>query len=182
MASRNVARRYAKGLLEAATTAAPGQEQALRDQLAGVVEAIQGHDTLGALLVNPAIASTDKQAILGKIGERLEVSNVLSRFIHVVAEKQRLDHLALIARVYAELVDHHLGIVNAEVTTPVPLNPGQTAELEQSLREATGGEVRISRKTDPELLGGVVTRIGDVVYDGSLRGHLARIRERLEHS
>ena len=64
----------------------------------------------------------------------------------------------------------------------MPLNPEQAAELEKSLREATGAEVRISKKTDPELLGGVVTRIGDVVYDGSLRGHLARIRERLEHS
>ena len=182
MASRTVAHRYAKGLLEAVSTEASGQEQALLDQLNATVEVVQGHDGLHALVVNPAIASTDKKVIFGKIGEILQASELLARFLDVLAEKERLDHLALIALVYAELVDDHLGIVDAEVTTPVPLNTGQAAELEKSLREATGAEVRISKKTDPELLGGVVTRIGDVVYDGSLRGHLARIRERLEHS
>ena len=182
MTSRTVARRYAKGLLEATSMVAPGQERALLDQLNSLVETIQGHDALQLLVADPTIASTEKQAILGKIGEQLQGSDVFLRFIDIVAEKERLDHLALIARVYAELVDKHLGIVNAEVTTPVPLNPGQAAELEKSLRETTGADVRISRKTDPELLGGVVTRIGDVVYDGSLRGHLTRIRERLEQS
>ena len=182
MASRTVARRYAKGLLEAASTAAPGQEQTLLDQLNAVVEIVQGHDALKSLMVSSAIALTEKKAILSKIGKTLQAGELLARFLDVLAEKERLDHLSLIARVYAELVDDHLGIINAEVTTPVPLNPEQEAELEKSLREATGAEVRISKKTDPELLGGVVTRIGDVVYDGSLRGHLARIRERLEHS
>ena len=152
------------------------------DQLNALVEVVQGHEALRSLVVNPSIALTEKKVILGKITEALQASGLLARFLDVLAEKERLDHLALIARVYAELVDNHLGIVNAEVTTPVRLNPGQAAELEKSLREATGAEVRISKKTDPELLGGAVTRIGDVVYDGSLRGHLARIRERLEHS
>jgi len=96
------------------------------------------------------------------------------------AEKERLDHLSLISDVYAELVDEKSGVVNAEITTAAPLDPGQVAQLEKSLHEATGGEVRISRKTDPQLLGGVVTQIGDVVYDGSLQGQLARIRELLE--
>lgn len=182
MASRTIARRYAKGLLEAAAMVATGQERELLDQLNSVVEAIQGHSALRMLVVNPAIATTEKRAILGKISEKLQVSDVMLRFIDIVAEKERLDHLALIARVYADLVDEHLGVVNAEITTPTPLNPGQVAALENSLRETTGGDVRITRKTDPELLGGVITRIGDVVYDGSLRGHLARIRERLEQS
>ena len=94
--------------------------------------------------------------------------------------KERLDHLSLIAEVYGDLVDEHFGVVTAQITTATPMNPGQIAELEASLRQSTGGEVRISRNTDPQLLGGVVTRIGDVVYDGSVKGHLARIRERLE--
>lgn len=102
------------------------------------------------------------------------------RFVDVLAEKERLDHLSLISDVYAELVDEKSGVVNAEITTAAPLDPGQVAQLEKSLHEATGGEVRISRKTDPQLLGGVVTQIGDVVYDGSLQGQLARIRELLE--
>ena len=71
-------------------------------------------------------------------------------------------------------------IPNAKFASLPGLDHGQVAQLEKSLHEATGGEVRISRKTDPQLLGGVVTQIGDVVYDGSLQGQLARIRELLE--
>jgi len=182
MLSHTVARRYAKGLIDAVGEVAPGSEGAVNDELVELVQTIQSHDGLKLLLMNPAIPAAHKTAIIGKISETMGVSPVVRRFLDVVADKQRLDHLALIAEVYASLVDEHLGVVSAEITTSVPLNPGQIAQLEASLREATGGEVRLKRHTDPELLGGVVTRIGDVVYDGSVKGHLERIRERLESS
>jgi len=180
MLSHTVAHRYAKGLLEAVSDVAPGQESVVQEQLSALVEAVQGHDGLRLLVVNPSIPVQQKQAILGKIAETLGVHEVVERFINVVADKERLDHLGLMAEAYGKLVEEHQGIISAEVATSTPMNPGQLAQLESSLRQATGAEVRISRRTDPELLGGVVTRIGDVVYDGSLRGHLERIRERLE--
>jgi len=182
MLSHTIARRYAKGLLEAVIEVAPGQERAVNEELAALVAAIDGHDGLKLLVINPSIPAQQKTVILSKISETLGLSATVRRFVDVVAEKQRLDHLTLIAEVYGELVDEHLGVVTADITTSVPLNPGQVEQLEESLRAATGGEVRLTRRTDSELLGGVVTRIGDVVYDGSLRGHLERIRERLESS
>ena len=182
MLSRTVARRYAKGLLDAIASVAPGRESAVQEQLRNLVETIESHPALRLVVANPAIPGQQKAAILGKIGESLGLDSILERFIDVVADKERLDHLSLIAKVYGELVDEHLGIVTAKITTARPLNPGQIAELEASLREATGAAVRLERDTDPELVGGVVTRIGDVIYDGSIRGHLARIRERLESS
>ena len=181
MLSYTVARRYAKGLLEAVAVIAPGSETKTKDQLDAVVEAIEGHDGLKLLIMmNPAIGVQDKQAILGKIMDTIGLDAAARRFVDVLAEKERLDHLSLIVEVYGELVDQNSGVVNAEITTAAPLNSAQIAHLEAALREATGGEVRISQSTDPQVLGGVVTRIGDVVYDGSLQGHLARIRERLE--
>ena len=182
MLSHTVARRYAKGLLGAVGELIPGQERAIGDQLTALVETIDDHDALKLLVVNPAIPAPKKSAILGKISEIIDIHDVTRRFIDLLAEKQRLDHLSLIAKVYGELVDEHLGVVTAQITTSVPLNPGQVAELEASLRRATGGEVRLSRHTDPELLGGVITRIGDTVYDGSVKGYLERIRERLGSS
>jgi F-type H+-transporting ATPase subunit delta len=182
MLSHTVARRYAKGLLEAVIEIAPGQERAVNDELAALVAAVDGHDGLKLLVVNPAIPAQQKTVIFRKISEAIGVSKPVRRFIDLVAEKQRLDHLTLMAEAYSELVDEHLGIVTADITTSVPLNPGQIAQLEDSLRATTGGEVRLNRRTDSELLGGVVTRIGDVVYDGSVKGHLERIRERLESS
>jgi F-type H+-transporting ATPase subunit delta len=182
MLSHTIARRYAKGLLEAVVEVAPGHERAVREQLDTLVETIEGHDALHLLVVNPAVLPQHKTAIFGKISEQLDLDPIVRRFIDVVAEKQRFDHLALIAKAFGTLVDEHLGVVTADITTSIPLNPGQVAQLESSLRQATGAEVRINRHTDPSLLGGVITRIGDTVYDGSVRGHLARIRERLESS
>jgi len=182
MLSRTVARRYAKALLDAIIAAAPGRESAVQEQLQDLVQAIESHPALRLVVANPAIPGQQKAAILGKIGETIELDGILIRFVDVVADKERLDHLSLIAKVYGELVDQHLGIVTAKITTARPLNPGQIAELEASLREATGATVRLERSTDAELVGGVVTRIGDVIYDGSIRGHLTRIRERLESS
>ena len=180
MLSHTVARRYAKGLLEAVSAIAPGSEAKVRDQLDALVDAVDGHDALKLVVMNPSISSQQKTTILGNISEIIGFDETARRFVDVLANKERLDHLSLIVEVYGELVDAHAGIVNAEITTSTPLNPGQIAELETSLRIVTGGEVRLSRNTDPQLLGGVVTRIGDVVYDGSLRGHLERIRGRLE--
>jgi F-type H+-transporting ATPase subunit delta len=182
MLSHTVARRYAKGLLDAVAEAAPGSEQTVGNELSTLVETINGHQGLKLLVVNPAVPTPQKTAIIGKISETLGLSATLQRFVDVLAEKQRLDHLSLIDSVYAGLIDQHLGVVTAEITTATPLNPGQVAQLESSLREATGGEVRINRHTDPNLVGGVITRIGDIVYDGSVKGHLERIRERLESS
>jgi F-type H+-transporting ATPase subunit delta len=182
MLSQTVARRYAKGLFDAVAEGAPGNEQNVGKELSALVETIEGHPGLKSLVANPAISTQQKSVILGKISQTLELSETVQRFIDVLAEKQRLDHLSLIDSVYAGLIDEHLGVVTAEITTATPLNPGQVAQLESSLREATGGEVRITRHTDPKLVGGVITRIGDVVYDGSVKGHLERIRERLESS
>lgn len=182
MLSQTVARRYAKGLLDAVAEIAPGSEQTVGKELSALVDTINGHQGLKLLVVNPAIPTPQKNAILGTISETLHLSEPLRRFIDLLAEKQRLDHLSLIDSVYAGLIDEHLGVVTAEITTATPLNPGQIAQLESSLREATGGDVRITRHTDARLLGGVITRIGDVVYDGSVKGHLERIRERLESS
>ena len=182
MLSHTVARRYAKGLLDATVEVAPGSERQVEEDLSTLVDAVDSHDGLKLLLVNPAIASTEKQVILGKILEAIGASDIVKRFVDLLAEKQRLDHLDLIGDEFAKLVDDHLGVVTAHITTSIPLNPGQVAQLESSLREATGGEVRIERHTDAEILGGVVTRIGDTVYDGSVKGHLERIRTRLESS
>ncbi len=179
MLSHTVARRYAKGLLEAAAEAAPGSERIIGEQLASLAQTVESHAALKLSVINPAVGIQDKAAILGKISEIIGAHAVTRRFIDVLAEKQRLDHLSLIAKVYGELVDEQLGVVKAEITTSVPLNPGQVAELEAKLREATGGDIRLTRRTDAALLGGVVARIGDTVYDGSVKGYLERIRERL---
>ena len=180
MVSRNVARRYAKGLLDAAVDARASVDlQVLKDQLASISLAVESHDGLQLVLINPAIGWQQKADILAEIAERMRLLGLLRSFLRLLAEKERLDHLHLIAEVFSDMVDEYRGVVTAEVATPLELEGPQVAAVEQRLASALGRDVRLKTRTEPELLGGLVTRIGDVVYDGSLRSHLERIRRRL---
>ena len=98
MLSHGIARRYAKGLLEAVAVIATGREANINEDLASLVEAIDGHDGLKLLvMMNPAVSVQHKQAILGKIMEAIGLDPTSRRFVDVLAEKQRLDHLSLIS-------------------------------------------------------------------------------------
>lgn len=180
MLSRTVARRYAKGLL-GAVVKTRGEEhlRPVLDEVLDLVEAVEGHGGLRLLLANPAVRADRKAAVVDDIAGRLDASDITRRFLRHVADKERLDHLEAIAEVYAELVDERLGVVDARVSSPVPLDDEAVDELRRQLSEATGKQVRLRVRTDPDLLGGLVTRIGDMVYDGSLRSHLSRLRTRM---
>lgn len=179
MTNRTVARRYAKGLLAATLDVAPDALRGVADDLDGLASAIRGHDGLRLLVVNPAVESEEKLAVLLQIAERMQLHPVVGRFLGVAAEKQRLDHLGLIAELFRQQVDEHEGVLTAEVVTPMELEAGEVEEIRARLSEATGRPVRVTARADEDVLGGMITRIGDVVYDGSLRRHLTRIREEL---
>jgi F-type H+-transporting ATPase subunit delta len=180
MVSRNVARRYAKGLLDAAIDAGESaDERQVSEQLNGISRVVESHDGLQLVLINPAIGWENKASILSEIADQLRLHKLLESFLSLLAEKERLDHLHLIAEVFAAMVDEHRGVVTAEISTPLELDEPQSAAVKDRLSTALGRDVQLKTKTEPELLGGLVTRIGDVVYDGSLRSHLARIRRRL---
>ena len=94
MLSHAIARRYAKGLLEAVAVIAAGRETNIKEDLASLVEAIDGHDGLKLLIMmNPAVPVQQKKAILGKIMEAIGLDATSRRFVDVLAEKERLDHL-----------------------------------------------------------------------------------------
>jgi len=181
MVSRAVSRRYAKGLLQAAV-AEPVDDTGLRalaEQLRGLADIIAEHRMLRVMLVNPAVAPTKKAAIVLEVVERLGLAAIGQRFIRVLGEKDRLSELMAIAEVFGEMVDERTGVINAEITTPTELGADSTSILRGKLAEATGRSVRMTTRTDPEIMGGLITRIGDLVYDGSVRQHLDRIHEQI---
>ena len=181
MISAAVARRYAKGLLGVALE--KGEElQPLAQQLNDLAAAVDSSGPLEQLLMNPAIESTRKTATLTEILEVLEAGAMLKRFVEVLGQNERLDHLREAAGEFTIMVDDQTGVINAEVTSPTPLDAVAIADLEDKLARASGRAVRLDVKTDPELLGGLTTRIGDVVYDGSLRYQLEQMRQRITAS
>jgi len=179
-----VSRRYAKGLLAAVLEAnEPGQTpEIVAGELEALAEAVRQHSSLALVVMNPAIDSGKKGAVLEQVAGKLGLGLFTRRLVALLAEKERLAELQSIARSMRALVDDHLQIVNAEVTTPAPLDEAAVQDLRKKLETAHGKTVRLKTRVDPELLGGLVTRIGDVLYDGSLRHQLARMRGQMTHS
>ena len=97
----------------------------------------------------------------------------------MLAEKDRLTLLPGIARAYNERVMDHLKIVRGDVTTAVPLAPEKLRLLEQGLAKATGRKVVLEARVDPSIIGGVVTRLGSTVYDGSVTTQLQKMKQSL---
>ena len=100
------------------------------------------------------------------------------RFLLVLLDRERIPCLPAIAREIRVLVDAKAGRVRAQVTSALPLALAQTKEIQSALERLAGNSVILKSVEDPEILGGVIAQIGDVVYDGSLKTKLERMRER----
>jgi F-type H+-transporting ATPase subunit delta len=107
------------------------------------------------------------------------VTPPLAKLIVILAEKDRLTLLPGIARTYVDRVMDHLKIVRGEVTTAIPLAPEALRGLEQGLAKATGRKVVLEARVDPAIIGGVVTRLGSTVYDGSVTTQLLKMKQSL---
>lgn len=139
-----------------------------------------GREPLAHILGNPAIPASKKTALAKALIDRAgPIAAPLAKLILMLAEKDRLTLLPGIARAYVERVMDHLMIVRGEVTTAVPLTPERLRGLEQGLAKATGRKVVLQARVDPSIIGGVVTRLGSTVYDGSVTTQLQKMKQSL---
>ena len=177
MSTRLVARRYAKALVEIALK--QGTLQSIQKELAAVDLLVRGNADLERLTNAPLISPTKKAAAFDEVLSKAGVTGGVRRFFLVVAQAARLNLLHEIVAAFDELVDEHLGIQNAAVSSPHVLSPAQSKALEVSLSARTGKTVRLRWKQDPSLLGGLKVQVGSTVYDASLRGQLQQLKTRL---
>ena len=178
MTNRTAAARYARALFDVSV-----HDRDLRQveaDLAGFADLIDGHATLRRVLLNPAIPTERKRAVVDALVGRLgDVIPPVAKLLRLLAERDRLGLLPEVLRAYRTRLLDHLGIVEAQVTTARPLTPDRAAALEHSLAQVSGRTVTMVTDIDPEILGGVVARLGTTVYDGSVAGHLERMRHTL---
>jgi len=173
MIGTNVARRYAKAIFEIGveTSTLP----ALVEQVAQLAGSYDGSPELQRALDNPLVAYEAKKAILTEVADRAGVSPIAKHTLLLLGDRRRLHALPAIAQLLREMSDVKQGILRAEVTTAVRLSEGYYAKLQAQLEKMTGRRVAIDRHEDPAILAGVIARIGDRVYDGSLRTRLAEL-------
>jgi F-type H+-transporting ATPase subunit delta len=177
MSTRASAARYARALFDIAITES-NPEQAARelDEFAAL---LQSHPDLQKVLLNPAIPAANKRAVMQQLMERMQPSSPVRKLLLLLADRDRLELFADMRDVYGERLREHLKVIQAEITTAGPLPQEQAAQLQQRLAAATGRTVTMTTKVDPQIIGGVVTRIGSTVYDGSVATQLSAMRQRL---
>ena len=130
-------------------------------------------------LSSPAVDREAKHGVIEKLAARLGASKIIRNFLFVVADHGRTHILPEIVTAFQDVVLQRAGIDEAEISTPVPLSAAQKAEFAFTLERMTGKRVEAKYSLDPALLGGAVVRIGDSIYDGSLRQRLNAMRARL---
>ncbi len=171
-----VARRYAQALTEEAQQA--GVLDAVDADVALVTETLGGSRELRLALTSPVVSQDKKQAVLkGLFGER--ISDLSRRFLHLLIEKDRDKQLPAILDAYRLLRDERTGTVEAAVRTAKPLSPEEAERLKGALESRAGQTVRMQIDVDPSLVGGLVVRLGDVVYDRSVKHQLDTLRGQL---
>jgi F-type H+-transporting ATPase subunit delta len=177
MSNRSSAARYARALLD--VSRAESDPQVAERDLASFVSLVRSNETLERVLTSPGVPAPRKAALVAELLARLQLATPVARLLSMLAQRDRLVLLPDLLEEYGKRLMDHLQVVRAEVTTAVPLPADRVEALRRALARKTGRTVQLATSVDPALIGGVVTRIGSVVYDGSVRRQLERIRETL---
>ena len=162
--------RYASALFDLASE--QGFVTAVEGDLDKLGEALKGSADLAALIRNPKVSRDDTARAMDAVGGVLGLSVLTKNFIGVLAANRRLSALPEIVRAFATIAAAQRGEVTAEVTSAHSLNDDQLAQLAAKLKVREGKEVKIKASVDPEILGGLVVKIGSRQIDSSIRTRL----------
>ena len=177
MSVQTVARRYASALADVVLER--GEAREVQEELVAWEKMFQASPMLPEVFRNPTIALDKKRAVLNKLIERAKPRPTTANFLKVLLQNQRLTELGEINQKFTEILDVRAGMVAAIVTTARSVPENAQQQLHAKLLSLTGKKVRIDFTIDPDLIGGLVTRIGSTVYDGSVRNHLQLIKEKM---
>ena len=175
-----IARRYAKALLLIGKE--DGQAEAYRQELEGLVELIEKEKALFQALTNPLYDTAGRRNVLEVVIKKLDLSKVMESFLMLLFDKGRIVFISDINEFYQNLVDDLKGVARASLTSATKLTPETIEKIRKSLSKRTGKDIALEVEQDPGLIGGIVTRIGDLVLDGSVKTQLLNMRETLKRS
>jgi F-type H+-transporting ATPase subunit delta len=179
--NKTASNRYARALLDVAIHEKADLEAIERD-LASFAQLFSDHPALAKVLLNPAVPVPRKRAAVAELLALVKPSPIVGKLIALLADRDRLVLIPDLLMSYSDRLLDYRKVLRAEVTTATPLPGERTETIERQLAQATGSKVLLSTRTDPSIIGGVVTRIGSTVYDGSVTRQLAKMRERLIES
>lgn len=172
-----LARRYAKAIFDI------GNEQGSVDKLGSdlrtLATAMKTSAELAQTLSSPAIRRSDRKKVVDALLQRIGVVTTTRNTVYLLLEGERLGSLPAISRELDRMIEAKAGRVSAEVVSAKPLDPSQLSQITATLEKLSGKKVSVTSRQDPDLLGGVVAKVGDTVFDGSLRTQLRTLRDEL---
>ena len=177
MVTGSLARRYARAVIEIGT--ANGNLDKMGAELRALASAMHSSAELVTALINPAIRRADRRRVIDALLERIGAAPHMRSLVYLLLDGERLSSVEAISREVDAMIEARAGRMSAEVTSARPLDASQLSQIINALEKLSGKKVAVTRREDPSLLGGVVAKLGDTVFDGSLRTQLRALRDEL---
>lgn len=171
-----LAKRYAKALLESLKEE---EVEVVRKDLETFQVILQSSQETRKLLLSPVFSLEEKKGVIKILSERIGISKESQNFFELLIEKDRLRYFKEVRTSFETLLYERRNRVKAYVISSNSFSPYYESQLRERLRHITKKEIDMDIKTDPSLIGGLIVKIGDVIYDGSIKGHLSNIKEEL---
>ena len=165
MKNLTVARRYAKALLIIGKE--DGQAETYRDELDGFAKLMAKEKELEQAITNPLYAASGRKKVLEIIVDKVGLSKIVASFLLLLFDKGRFDFLSDINDFYQKLADELKGVLRASLVSASELSSETVEKIRTTLSKRTGKDIILKVEQDPGLIGGIVSRIGDLVLDGS---------------
>jgi F-type H+-transporting ATPase subunit delta len=173
-----IARRYAKALILIGKE--DGNTETYREELAGISELVEREKTLEQAINNRLYNTEGRKKVLGSIIDKVGLSRVMKSFLILLFDKGRFAYLSSINDFYQKLADEIKGVSRASLVSATELSSETIEKIRATLSEKTGKDIILDVEEDPGLIGGIVTRIGDLVLDGSIKTQLLNMRQSLK--
>jgi F-type H+-transporting ATPase subunit delta len=177
MRSHAVARRYGRAIFQLAVE--EGRAAEVLAEVDALVALLAESAPLADVLYRPLYPLAERRAAFDAVARRMGLSATLGRFVEFLLQQHRMRDFPLIAGEMHRLADEAAGRVEAEVISAATLEPAHLERVRQALAANTGREVRVTPRVDPGLIGGIVARVGDLIFDGSIRTQLDQLRANL---
>jgi len=178
MTNKTAATRYARAILDVAIKEKANLEQ-IEQELAGFAALLDAQPQLKKVLLNPAVPVPRKRAAVVDLMKLAHASPTVSKLLVLLAERDRLVLMPDLADAFRSRLADYRGIVRAEVTSATPLAAERVQQIQKSLADVTGRSVTLQTRVDPAIVGGLVAKVGSVVYDASVTRQLEKLKERL---
>ncbi len=168
---------YARSLFEVARE--QGKLDVLREQLAQLADALRENRELEVFFFSPYFSTKEKQEALGKLLDGAD--EVLLNFLNLLIENHRMPVIFHIRRQYEHLWDEENKTLPVEITSAIELDSAMTESLGKTIGERAGRKVQLASRVDPDILGGIVIRVGNSILDASIRSRLEQLRRQVAY-